>query len=653
MRSIVAAFVLLLAYATAADAAIGFTNPSNGSTIVNPAALPITISGTHTGAAVVFLRIEQDPVPPAFPPPNGVGGATLSVATQVAAATWQTDPLYLLNGTYRLTVSSNVDFPVSIEITVNIPGNPGFLACVTDPTGLGVQAPAINWNRDGPGAPAVNFNFRRSATAPTPELFAAPTSYPAGTPFVCGQNTAGHTPRVLIFGGDPGIDVPSGFSGWSFDSNTSALTARVSTVGGTLPFPLPLGTPINSMIAGLFAMYDDDPNSPGILPKMTGSWLAANAAFTFTPVMSNGKIVALNLTLDGPKFSTAFFKAYFPTSMVNAFFGPSCNSVPSPSILPLSAQVNNATVTAVGTLGCELEVEVMFQSPVSITVPTVPPPPAVTVPAPIVTNATSGAGAVVTFAASATGFDGAEPVTCVPSSGSTFPLGTTDLNCSATDSFGTTGSASFSVTVRPVADLELTKQASAGSVQLGSTLTYTLTATNHGPSDATNISIADQLPSGFTVIESQSSPDCVYDANNLATCAIAILHNGDVAVRTITGTTVAAGTLTNAATVYLEQTDPQSGNNTAQVSTAVIGPNPIAVISAAIAKVLGLGFQQSANLLQNAVRNINGGNTAAACNQVSAFARQVRAQTGKALSRGDAADLLDQASAAMALLGCR
>jgi hypothetical protein len=38
-------------------------------------------------------------------------------------------------------------------------------------------------------------------------------------------------------------------------------------------------------------------------------------------------------------------------------------------------------------------------------------------------------------------------VTCSPASGSTFPLGTTTVTCSATDSHGNTGTASFSVTV--------------------------------------------------------------------------------------------------------------------------------------------------------------------------------------------------------------
>ncbi|WP_371321789.1 HYR domain-containing protein, partial [Vibrio parahaemolyticus] len=38
-------------------------------------------------------------------------------------------------------------------------------------------------------------------------------------------------------------------------------------------------------------------------------------------------------------------------------------------------------------------------------------------------------------------------ITSVPASGSTFPLGTTTVNCSATDNHGNTSTCSFTVTV--------------------------------------------------------------------------------------------------------------------------------------------------------------------------------------------------------------
>jgi hypothetical protein len=77
-----------------------------------------------------------------------------------------------------------------------------------------------------------------------------------------------------------------------------------------------------------------------------------------------------------------------------------------------------------------------------------PPPPTVTVPAPITKEATSSRGATVKFSAAARDWNGAAlPVTCRPASGSTFPLGKTKVSCSATDSYGSTATKAFTITV--------------------------------------------------------------------------------------------------------------------------------------------------------------------------------------------------------------
>jgi hypothetical protein len=69
-------------------------------------------------------------------------------------------------------------------------------------------------------------------------------------------------------------------------------------------------------------------------------------------------------------------------------------------------------------------------------------------PADIVVNATSTAGAIVTFAASAVDLvDGAQPVECTPASGSVFLIGTTTVACSAGDTRGNVATGTFTVTV--------------------------------------------------------------------------------------------------------------------------------------------------------------------------------------------------------------
>jgi hypothetical protein len=77
-------------------------------------------------------------------------------------------------------------------------------------------------------------------------------------------------------------------------------------------------------------------------------------------------------------------------------------------------------------------------------------PPVVTVPTNMSVEATSLAGATVNFSVSAKDWHGV-PITtvnCTPMPGSTFAIGTKTVTCTATDSGGLTGSASFTITVR-------------------------------------------------------------------------------------------------------------------------------------------------------------------------------------------------------------
>ena len=74
--------------------------------------------------------------------------------------------------------------------------------------------------------------------------------------------------------------------------------------------------------------------------------------------------------------------------------------------------------------------------------------PGVTIPGSMTVLATSPAGAVITFAATAADFtDGEVPVTCTPASGATFPIGTSKVTCVAADKKGNRTTATFNVTV--------------------------------------------------------------------------------------------------------------------------------------------------------------------------------------------------------------
>ena len=83
-----------------------------------------------------------------------------------------------------------------------------------------------------------------------------------------------------------------------------------------------------------------------------------------------------------------------------------------------------------------------------------PPPPSDTVPPSLqlpgssTESTASATGKAVIFQASATdGVDGPVAINCFPSSGSTFPIGTTVVNCSASDHAGNQAHGIFTVTV--------------------------------------------------------------------------------------------------------------------------------------------------------------------------------------------------------------
>lgn len=74
--------------------------------------------------------------------------------------------------------------------------------------------------------------------------------------------------------------------------------------------------------------------------------------------------------------------------------------------------------------------------------------PVLALPASITTNATSPAGAIVSYTVTATDNSGASPtIACTPASGGTFPIGATKVSCTASDAAGNSSSGSFAVTV--------------------------------------------------------------------------------------------------------------------------------------------------------------------------------------------------------------
>ena len=94
-------------------------------------------------------------------------------------------------------------------------------------------------------------------------------------------------------------------------------------------------------------------------------------------------------------------------------------------------------------------------------------------PANITTNATSPQGAIVNYTVTATDPDNAASdltITCSPVSGSTFAIGTTTVNCSASDPAGNSTSGSFQVVVNGAATQVSSLITTVNSFHLSSSL---------------------------------------------------------------------------------------------------------------------------------------------------------------------------------------
>jgi uncharacterized repeat protein (TIGR01451 family) len=120
------------------------------------------------------------------------------------------------------------------------------------------------------------------------------------------------------------------------------------------------------------------------------------------------------------------------------------------------------------------------------------------------------------------------------------------------------------------ADLALVKTAAPNPVKAGQQLTYTLTATNNGPSNATGVTIVDTLPPG-TTYESASGQGSPTIAGQTLTLNVGNLTAGASSTTTVVVgvASTASGVIINTATVSGNQPDPNLANNTATVSTQV------------------------------------------------------------------------------------
>jgi len=163
-----------------------------------------------------------------------------------------------------------------------------------------------------------------------------------------------------------------------------------------------------------------------------------NAGYgSFNVTVSNGPVLTLPAPITAEATSSAGAAvSYTVTATDNATVV--CTPA-SGSTFALGTTTVNCTATAsTGTTSGGFTVTVVDTTP-----------PALSLPANITAEATGPSGAAVSYTATANDLvDGSRPVTCDQPSGSTFPLGTTTVQCTATDTHNNTAHGSFTVTVQ-------------------------------------------------------------------------------------------------------------------------------------------------------------------------------------------------------------
>jgi uncharacterized repeat protein (TIGR01451 family) len=131
-------------------------------------------------------------------------------------------------------------------------------------------------------------------------------------------------------------------------------------------------------------------------------------------------------------------------------------------------------------------------------------------------------------------------------------------------------------TLTPTADVSISKTDGLGSINAGTALTYTVVASNAGPSAITSATVTDTMPASLTGVTwtcaASAGSSCPASGSGSIAASVNILSGGSVTFSVnATVSSTATGTLSNTATVALPggSTDPTPANNSATDTTTI------------------------------------------------------------------------------------
>ncbi len=263
---------------------------------------------------------------------------------------------------------------------------------------------------------------------------------------------------------------------------------------------------------------------------------AATGSFTVTVHDAVAPQLTLPANITGPASWPTGLLVNFEASATDAVSGSRVvTCVPaSGSMFPIGVTTVNCSATDAAGNSATGSFTVTVQDTIA---------PQLTLPANITEPASSPAGQVVNFTASATdAISGPRVVTCLPASGATFPLGVTTVNCSAADAAGNSATGSFTVTVQDTIAPQLTLPANIteqATSAAGLRLTFATSATDavSGSRAVTCVPASGStFPIGVTTVRCSTADAAGNSAAGLFTVTITPVVPGKMH-----GTGVAAG----------------------------------------------------------------------------------------------------------------
>jgi uncharacterized repeat protein (TIGR01451 family) len=381
------------------------------------------------------------------------------------------------------------------------------------------------------------------------------------------------------------------------DNNTFTLGTRVTgpaldgTLTGTAPESVTLGQDVTYTLTATYTGSESDvggsltdtlpPNAPfvsatgnptltnGVLTFILGGSLNSPDTFSFTivvhPTVAGSLLNVAKVQFTGE--SGLAEKSLDQNTIVTNTTAPSVDLVAGLSAVPSPATVgqnltytvvitNTAETAATGvTLSDHLPANVAFVSASR--------------------GSFDAASGILTASLGAIAGGGSSTVTVVVQPTAAVSLtNVVTVSGDQTDPNPGNNTASHTATaIAPSVDLVAGLSAAPSPGTVGQNLTYTVVITNTAETAATGVTLVDHLPANVVFVSaSRGSFDA---ASGILTASLGAIASGGSTTVTIVVRPVAAGSLTNVATVSGEQTDPNVGNNTASHTTTAVVVKPV------------------------------------------------------------------------------